>query len=105
MKVTYDPYVDAVYIRLTPKGQDVTTHIFDNWIAVDIGENGAVVGFEILDASKSLDLGQLEKLDFVQYGPPLPLGSTPKAAAVRERKPDRKPDREPTLSASEDTNI
>ncbi len=100
MKVTYDPYADAVYIQLTPKGQDVRTHMFENWIAVDVGVDDAVVGFEILDASKSLDLDELKKLDFIESGPPQRWDPAPKVVSTRERKPVR----EPALSASEDTN-
>ena len=42
MKATYDPLADAVYIRFTPESemQDVSTHVFKDWVAVDIGQNG-----------------------------------------------------------------
>ena len=57
MKVTYDPYADAVYIRLTTDKHEVHTHLLDDpWIAVDIGKDRQVVGFEVLEASKRLDL-------------------------------------------------
>ena len=71
MKVTYDPKADAVYIRLTTDKHDVDTHLVDDWVAVDIGNDRAVVGFEILEASARLDLEQLKTLDFIEYGEPL----------------------------------
>ena len=90
MKVTYDPLADAVYIRLTPKRQDVSTHIFKDWVAVDIGENGTIVGFEILDASKSLDLDQLKDLDFqeYEYDDPRLMKIIEGKVAVREQRSD-----------------
>ena len=67
MKVTYDPLADAVYIRLTPERQQVETHMLADWVAVDIGAKGKIVGFEILDASNCLELEQLKNLDFKEY--------------------------------------
>ena len=90
MKVTYDPLADAVYIRLTPERQDVATHVFKDWVAVDIGSNGSVVGFEILDASRSLDLDQLKKLDFeeYEYDDPALIKTIEGKVAVREQRSD-----------------
>ena len=92
MKVTYDPLADAVYIRLTPESerQDVATHMFKDWVAVDIGRNGGVVGFEILDASKSLDLDQLKNLDFeeYEYDDPALIKIIAGKVAVREERSD-----------------
>ena len=84
MKVSYDPYVDAAYIRLTSKKQKVTTHTLGDWVAVDVGENGSIVGFEILDASISLDIEQLKKLDFVESGPPRRWKPVSEVAADRK---------------------
>ena len=71
MKVTYDPYADAVYIKLTDEKHDLETRLVDDWVAVDIGRDRAVFGFEILEASKRLDLEQLKHLEFVEYGEPI----------------------------------
>ena len=92
MKATYDPLADAVYIRFTPESemQDVSTHVFKDWVAVDIGQNGAVVGFEILDASKCLDLDQLRNLDFeeYEYDDPVLVKIIEGKMAVREQRSD-----------------
>ena len=72
MKVTYDPYADAVYIYLTTKKHELTTHVIEEEeIMVDIGRNRVVVGIEILDASTRLNLDELKTLEFVEHGPPI----------------------------------
>ena len=52
MKISYDPKVDAAYIRLKEGRLEVTTQRLTEDIAVDYAPDGAVVGIEILDASK-----------------------------------------------------
>lgn len=67
MKVTYDPKVDAMYIYLNPKKKRITkTEEMDSgWIADYEGK--ALVGIEILDASKVLGPKlRLKDKDFVQ---------------------------------------
>ncbi len=88
MKVTYDPYADAVYIYLTTKKHELTTHVIEEEeIMVDIGENRAVVGIEILDASSRLDLEELKTLEYVEHGPPVSDSELrAEFAAVREKK-------------------
>jgi len=54
MKISYDPKVDAAYIRLKEGRFEVTTQRLTEDIAVDYAPDGAVVGIEILDASKTL---------------------------------------------------
>jgi uncharacterized protein YuzE len=54
MKITYDPHVNAAYIRLKEGKVQVTTQRLTEDIAINYGPNGSVVGIEILDASKYL---------------------------------------------------
>ena len=71
MKVTYDPYADAVCIYLTTEKHELTTHVIEEEkIMVDVGNNRVVVGIEILDASSRLDLEELKTLEFIEHGPP-----------------------------------
>jgi uncharacterized protein YuzE len=56
MKVTYDPSVDAVYIYLTKTIREPKTRQIDDDIILDFDEQGRLVGIEVLDASKRLDL-------------------------------------------------
>ncbi|MBI4725871.1 DUF2283 domain-containing protein [candidate division TA06 bacterium] len=52
MKITYDPEVDALYIRF--KEATVTTKHLDDGIAADYDAEGHLAGIEILDAMKHL---------------------------------------------------
>ena len=52
MKITYDPQVDALYIRF--KDATVTTKHLGEGIAADYDAGGLLAGIEILDAVKRL---------------------------------------------------
>ena len=52
MKITYDPEVDALYIRF--KETTVTTKHLAEGIAADYDAAGLLAGIEILDAVKRL---------------------------------------------------
>ena len=50
MKLTYDPKVDALYVRFADKPTQGTTQRLTEDIAVNYGPKGDIVGIEILDA-------------------------------------------------------
>jgi uncharacterized protein YuzE len=50
MRITYDPSVDALYIRF--EETTVTTKHLAEGIAADYAANGKLAGIEILDAMK-----------------------------------------------------
>ncbi len=52
MKITYDPEVDALYIRF--RETTVTTKHIGEGLAADYDANGLLTGIEILDAAKRL---------------------------------------------------
>ena len=54
MKISYDPEVDAAYIRLQEGRFEVTTQRLTEDIAINYAPNGSVAGIEILDAHKYL---------------------------------------------------
>ena len=54
MKISYDPAVNAAYIRLKEGRFEVTTHRLTEDVAVNFAPDGSVVGIEVLDASKYL---------------------------------------------------
>jgi uncharacterized protein YuzE len=56
MKIKYDPQVDAAYILFGKYDVQVTTIRLTEDIAVDFGPYEEIVGIEILDASKHLNL-------------------------------------------------
>ena len=51
MKITYDPEVDALYIKVRD-GVARTERVSDD-VAIDYGADGAVAGIEILSAKDS----------------------------------------------------
>lgn len=74
MRITYDPEVDALYIRFK-KGTSSTQHLAEG-IAADFDADGHLVGIEILDASKVFDdLKVVKHLSFEEF--PLPTGRRP----------------------------
>lgn len=52
MKITYDPSVDALYIRLIDERIECEVIRLNDQIAVDIGAGERIAGIEILDASE-----------------------------------------------------
>lgn len=56
MKIKYDKKVDAAYISFKEGPTEVTTMRLTEDVAVDFGPGEEIMGIEILDASKHLDL-------------------------------------------------
>lgn len=54
MKISYDPDVDALYIRLTNEPAEVTTQRLTEDVAINYAPDGRVIGIEVLDASTSI---------------------------------------------------
>jgi uncharacterized protein YuzE len=59
MNVSYNDKTDLLYLRLDDKKQEIINREIDDNIVLDIGENNKIVGIEILDASKMIDLKAL----------------------------------------------
>jgi uncharacterized protein YuzE len=55
MRITYDPEVDALYIRLIEGEHECRTVRLNEEIALNIGEGEKLVGIEILDAKTVLN--------------------------------------------------
>ena len=67
MRITYDPGVDALYIRF--KESAVTTKHLAEGIAADFDQDGKLAGIEILDAVKRFaDKGTLKKVTLEEIG-------------------------------------
>lgn len=73
MKISYDPEIDALYIRLIEGKHECRTVRLNEEIALNIGPDEKLVGIEILDATEVL--GQGHMLDVT-------LENIPLAAAV-----------------------
>lgn len=62
MKITYDPEVDALYIRLIEGPHQCRTLRLSEEVSLNIGAGEQLVGIEILDAKEVLGKGQLPRL-------------------------------------------
>jgi len=56
MQILYDVNKDLLYIRLDEQKQTVINRRLSEDIVLDVGEGDRIVGIEILDASKRLNL-------------------------------------------------
>ena len=65
MNILYNDKADLLYIRLDDRKQEIINRQVSEDIVLDIGENEKVIGIEILDASKRVNL---ERLLPVKYG-------------------------------------
>jgi uncharacterized protein YuzE len=62
MKISYDPEVDALYIRLIEGNHECRTVRLNEEVALNIGPGERLVVIEILDAKEVLGQGQLPPL-------------------------------------------
>jgi uncharacterized protein YuzE len=66
MQIQYDSKFDLLYLRLEPNKQKVTNIQVTEDIVLDIGEGDKIVGIEILDASKHVNLEQLMPVEYLK---------------------------------------
>ncbi len=59
MKIIYDDKSDLLYIRIDDRTQQVENIRVDNDVVLDIGEGQKIIGLEIMDASKRIDISRL----------------------------------------------
>jgi uncharacterized protein YuzE len=59
MQIHYNAKTDLLYLRLAEREHEVINKRITEDIVIDLGEGDKIVGIEILDASKHLDLQQL----------------------------------------------
>ena len=59
MQILYNAKADLVYLRLDDRKQQVINKRNSDNIVLDVGEDNKIVGIEILDASKHLNLERL----------------------------------------------
>jgi len=64
MNIHYNDRTDLLYIRLDERKQEVMNKRVSEDIVVDVGENDKIVGIEILDASKHVDLERLFPISY-----------------------------------------
>jgi len=66
MKISYDPQVDALYIRFIDEPIQVLPHRLSEEVAINYAPDGRIVGIEILDASEYVFSQQTERKVVVQ---------------------------------------
>ena len=59
MNILYNDKTDLLYIRLDERKQEVVNKRISEDIVLDIGKDERVIGIEILDASKRVNLERL----------------------------------------------
>ena len=59
MNIIYNDKTDLLYIRLDDTKQEVINRRVSEDVVLDIGEGEKVIGIEILDASKHVNLDRL----------------------------------------------
>ena len=59
MQVHYNDKTDLLYVRFDDDPQDVLSRDVAAGVTLDIGRNERIVGIEILDASRRVDLRQV----------------------------------------------
>jgi len=64
MNIIYNDKTDLLYFRLDDRKQEVINKRITDDIVLDIGEDDKVIGIEIIDASKHVNL---EKLLPIKY--------------------------------------
>ena len=59
MQILYNAKTDLLYLRMDDRAQEVINKRVSEDIVLDLGEDNRIVGIEILDASKHLNLKNL----------------------------------------------
>jgi uncharacterized protein YuzE len=62
MRISYEPEIDALYIRLVEGPQECRTLRLSDEIALNLGPGETLVGIEILDAKETLGKGELPRV-------------------------------------------
>ena len=59
MKISYDPEIDALYIRFVEGQHECRTVRLNEEVALNLGADEKLVGIEILDAKEVLGAGKI----------------------------------------------
>ena len=64
MTIQYDSKSDLLYLRLEPSKQDIANRRVTEDIVLDLGEDDKIIGIEIMDASKHVNLETLIPIEY-----------------------------------------
>lgn len=69
MRILYNAKTDLLYMRLDDQKQQVVNRRLSEDIVLDMGEGDRIVGIEILDASKHVNLENLLPVEYEAVSP------------------------------------
>jgi uncharacterized protein YuzE len=75
MQIHYNDRHDLLYFRFDPRDQELRNEDAADGVVLDLGEGDRIVGIEILDASKRLDVGALLPAQLIHDNESTPAGS------------------------------
>ncbi len=64
MTIHYDSKTDLLYLRLESTEQEITNKRISDDIVLDIGLNDKIIGIEIMDASKHVNLEKIMPISY-----------------------------------------
>lgn len=68
MQIHYNSKTDLLYLRFESSSQAVINKRITEDLVLDIGENDKIVGIEIMDTSKHVNLENLMPVNFLKAG-------------------------------------
>ena len=64
MTIHYDSKTDLLYLRIESSTHEVINKRVSDEMVLDIGENDKIIGIEIMDASKHVNLEKLMPIEY-----------------------------------------
>jgi uncharacterized protein YuzE len=68
MRIEYDQGSDLLYVRFDSRLQPVTNKRVSEDIVLDVGKGEKIIGIEIMNASRRVDLRQIQPVNFEIVG-------------------------------------
>jgi uncharacterized protein YuzE len=65
MQIFYDDKTDLLYIRLDDRKQEIINRRASDDVVLDMGKGNKIIGIEILDASKHVNLERLLPVNYL----------------------------------------
>ena len=66
MTITYHKTSDLLYICLDPDAKQVVNKDISDDVVLELGEDDRIVGIEILDASRRIDLSRVLSMQYAE---------------------------------------
>ena len=66
MQIHYNDQHDLLYFRFDPRDQELRNEDAGDGVVLDLGDDDRIVGIEILDASRRLDIPALLPVEFAR---------------------------------------